>query len=64
GRSADPAVERPPVLLITVDGLVAADAAPLGGAQEMPNLQRLVDQSAVWTTAQSATPMTRPAVAT
>ncbi len=59
--AADPGAS---ILLITVDGLIAADVQPFGGAHPMPNLQRLVDSGAAWPAALSAVPMTRPAVAT
>ena len=64
GGASDPATDRPPVVLITVDGLIARDLAPFGGTQPMPQLQRLVDQSRAWPNALSAVPMTRPVVAT
>jgi len=64
GDATGPASDRPSVLLITVDGLVAGDLSPFGGDQPMPQLQRLADQGKVWPTALSAVPMTRPAVAT
>lgn len=64
GGASRPAVDRAPVLLITVDGLIAADLEPFGGTQPMPGLQRLVDQGTAWPGALSAVPMTRPAVAT
>ena len=64
GGASQPAADRPPVLLITVDGLIAADLAPFGGTQPMPQLQRLMDQGRAWPAALSAVPMTRPAVAT
>ena len=53
-----------PVLLITVDGLVAADLDAFGGSRPMPHLRHLVEQSVSWPRALSAVPMTRPAVAT
>ncbi len=64
GGASQPAADRAPVLLITVDGLIAADLEPFGGTQPMPGLQRLVDQGTAWPDALSAVPMTRPAVAT
>ncbi|MEE8412065.1 MAG: sulfatase-like hydrolase/transferase [Acidobacteriota bacterium] len=64
GGGSPPADDRGPVLLITVDGLIAADLEPFGGTQPMPGLQRLADQGTVWPRALSAVPMTRPAVAT
>jgi len=64
GGASQPAADRAPVLLITVDGLIAADLEPFGGTQPMPGLQRLMDQGTAWPDALSAVPMTRPAVAT
>jgi len=64
GGASPTAADRPPVLLITVDGLISADLAPFGGTQPMPRLQGLVEQGMAWPAALSAVPMTRPAVAT
>ncbi len=64
GSAPEGGPARPSILLITVDGLVAADLEPFGGTLPMPRMQGLVDSSASWPAALSAVPMTRPAVAT
>lgn len=62
-RSAGPE-PLPPVLLITVDGLIADELSAFGGQRETPALDSLVSSATVWRDGWTACPMTRPAVAT
>jgi arylsulfatase A-like enzyme len=64
GGSRDGAATAPPVVLITVDGLVASELAAFGGERSAPALESLVASAQVWNDSWTACPMTRPAVAT
>jgi arylsulfatase A-like enzyme len=53
-----------PVVLVTVDGLVAEQISAFGGARPTPALTRLAEAGSVWRDGWTACPMSRPAVAT
>ncbi len=52
------------IVLITVDGLVAEDLSVYGGPVQTPNLSRLAGAGIAWSDVWTASPLTRPAVAT
>ena len=52
------------ILLVTVDGLVPEHMTLSGGPLEIPALERLAEQGAIWRDAWTAAPAIRPSVAT
>ncbi|MCP3982451.1 MAG: sulfatase-like hydrolase/transferase [bacterium] len=64
GGGSGAAGGSPPVVLVTIDGLVPSELAPFGGEKLMPALAALAERGQAWGDAWTAVPMTRPAVAT
>jgi len=65
--SADPesaSGRRPDLVLVTVDGLDPSELSVYGGRLAVPTLERLSEQGTAFEDAWTASPLTRPAVAT
>ncbi len=52
------------IVLITIDGLVAEELSVYGGPVQTPNMTRLAESGIAWSDVWTASPLTRPAVAT
>ena len=61
---SDSASANFPIVLLTVDGLVAEHLSAFGGEHETAAFDSFIEEGAVWQDGWTACPMTRPAVTT